>query len=73
VLAVADGGPGVPAEALPRLFDRLYRVEAARTRAGGGAGLGLSICKSIVEAHGGTIGAQLSAAGGLEIVIRIPR
>ncbi len=73
VLTVADGGPGVPAEALPRLFDRLYRVEAARARASGGAGLGLSICKSIVEAHGGTIAAQLSAAGGLEIVIRLPR
>ena len=73
VLSVADAGPGVPPEALPRLFDRLYRVEAARTRAAGGAGLGLSICKSIVEAHGGTIAAQRSAAGGLEIVVRLPR
>ncbi|MGH8482298.1 MAG: ATP-binding protein, partial [Nevskiaceae bacterium] len=71
VLSVADAGPGVPAEALPRLFDRLYRVEAARTRAGGGAGLGLAICKSIIEAHGGTIEARASAAGGLEIVVRL--
>ena len=73
VLSVADAGPGVPANALPRLFDRLYRVEAARTRAAGGAGLGLSICKSIVEAHGGTIRAQAAAAGGLEIVITLPK
>ena len=72
VVSVADGGPGVPAEALPRLFDRLYRVETARSRPVGGSGLGLSICKSIVEAHGGTIAAQRSAAGGLEVVIRLP-
>lgn len=73
VLTVADAGPGVPADTLPRLFDRLYRVESSRTRATGGAGLGLSICKSIVEAHGGTIRAQASAAGGLEIVLRLPK
>jgi two-component system, OmpR family, sensor histidine kinase BaeS len=72
VASVADAGPGVPADALPRLFDRLFRVESARTRGVGGAGLGLSICRSIVEAHGGTIAAQRSAAGGLEIVIRLP-
>lgn len=72
LLSVADAGPGVPPEALPRLFDRLYRVEAARTRAGGGSGLGLSICKSIVEAHGGTIEAR-AAAGGLEVAITLPR
>jgi two-component system sensor histidine kinase BaeS len=71
VVSIADSGPGVPAEALPRLFDRLYRVESARTRAAGGAGLGLSICKSIVEAHGGTIEAR-AAGGGLEIVLRLP-
>ncbi|MGH8442102.1 MAG: ATP-binding protein [Nevskiaceae bacterium] len=71
-LSVADAGPGVPADALPRMFDRLYRVEAARTRAAGGAGLGLSICKSIVEAHGGKIRAQASATGGLEIVVTLP-
>ena len=72
VVSVADGGPGVPAEALPKLFDRLFRVESARTRATGGAGLGLSICKSIVEAHGGTIEARKAAAGGLETVIKLP-
>jgi two-component system sensor histidine kinase BaeS len=71
VLRVSDAGPGVPADALPRLFDRLYRVDSARTRASGGAGLGLAICKSIVEAHGGTIEARPSASGGLEILISL--
>jgi two-component system sensor histidine kinase BaeS len=71
VVSVADAGPGVPDAALPRLFDRLYRVDSSRSRGVGGAGLGLSICRSIVEAHGGTIAAQKSAAGGLEIVIRL--
>jgi two-component system sensor histidine kinase BaeS len=71
-ISVSDAGPGVPAEALPRLFDRLYRVEHSRARASGGAGLGLAICKSIVEAHGGAIRAQATTAGGLEIVITLP-
>ena len=72
-VSVADAGPGVPAEALARLFDRLFRADSARARASGGSGLGLSICKSIVEAHGGTIEAKPTAAGGLEIVFRVPR
>jgi len=70
--ALADSGPGVPEAALPRLFDRLYRVEAARTRAGGGAGLGLAICRSIVEAHGGRIGARAARGGGLEVWFTLP-
>lgn len=74
VVSVADAGPGVPAEALPRLFDRLFRADSARTtRASGGSGLGLSICKSIVEAHGGRIAARATATGGLEIALRLPR
>lgn len=72
-LSVADAGPGVPDDALPRLFDRLYRVAADRGRKSGGAGLGLSICRSIVEAHGGTISARRSPAGGLEVVVTLPR
>lgn len=66
-VAVSDAGPGVPEQALDRLFDRLYRVEAARSRVQGGSGLGLAICRSIVEAHGGDIVARHSAQGGLEI------
>ena len=73
VITVADAGPGVAAESLPRLFDRLYRVDSARARGTGGAGLGLSICKSIVEQHGGTISAQAGGNGGLDVVIRLPR
>jgi two-component system sensor histidine kinase BaeS len=64
-----DSAPGVPGEALGRLFDRLYRVEGSRARESGGAGLGLAICKNIVEAHAGTITAQASPRGG--ILIRI--
>jgi two-component system sensor histidine kinase BaeS len=71
LLAVSDAGPGVPAETLPKLFDRLYRVDTSRTRASGGAGLGLAICKSIVEAHGGSIEARASSAGGLEILVSL--
>jgi two-component system sensor histidine kinase BaeS len=70
---VSDGGPGVPDAALPRLFDRLYRVGTDRSRGTGGSGLGLAICRSIVEAHGGTIAARRSAAGGLEVEVRLPR
>lgn len=67
-----DSGPGVPADALPRLFDRLYRVEKSRSRFLGGSGLGLSICKEIVASHGGEIQAAKSALGGLLITIKFP-
>jgi len=68
-----DTAPGVPPAALPHLFERLYRVEGSRSRNLGGAGLGLAICKNIVEAHGGTIEAHPSTRGGLLIRIRLPR
>ena len=67
-----DSSPGVPEDALPRLFERLYRVESSRNRATGGAGIGLSICRNIVEAHGGSISAAHSALGGLEIRVHLP-
>ncbi|MEZ5447746.1 MAG: ATP-binding protein [Thiolinea sp.] len=72
-LRFADSAPGVPDEALPRLFERLYRVDTSRNRATGGAGIGLSICHNIVQAHGGEIHAAHSALGGLEIRINLPR
>jgi two-component system sensor histidine kinase BaeS len=62
----------VPTEALGRLFDRLYRVDPSRSRAHGGSGLGLSICKTIIEAHDGTITALHAASGGLLIEITLP-
>ena len=67
-----NSGPGVPKDALPRLFDRLYRVDTSRNRGTGGSGLGLSICRHIVENHSGRIWAQSSPMGGLSIGIRLP-
>lgn len=73
LLTLDDSAPGVPDEALPRLFDHLFRVESSRNRETGGAGLGLAICRRIVEAHGGTLVATHSALGGLSITLCLPR
>lgn len=67
-----DSSPGVAAEHLSKLFDRLYRVESSRNRAAGGSGLGLSVCKAIVENHRGVIRASASSLGGLKITIELP-
>ncbi len=71
-LTLNDSAPGVPGEALPKLFDHLYRVESSRNRQTGGAGLGLAIARRIVEAHGGTMTADHSPLGGLRITVRLP-
>jgi two-component system sensor histidine kinase BaeS len=71
-LEFQDSAPGVPEKELGRLFERLYRVEGSRSRTSGGAGLGLAICKNIVEAHEGTISAHPSPLGGLLIRITFP-
>jgi len=71
-ISFEDSGPGVPDEVLPRLFDRLYRVDNSRNRDSGGSGLGLSICRHIIEYHNGTIHSEKSALGGLKIVIILP-
>jgi signal transduction histidine kinase len=55
---VADAGPGVPADDLPRVFEPFYRADASRSRETGGVGLGLALCRRVVEAHGGRIEAQ---------------
>ena len=68
-----DTAPGVPAEDLPRLTERLFRVDGSRSRAGGGSGLGLAIARAIVEGHGGTLMAAASSLGGLRITLAFPR
>ncbi len=72
VISIEDTGPGVPEDCLGRLFDRLYRIDSARTRELGGSGLGLSICKTIIEALQGQIWAENVSAGGLRIIIKLP-
>lgn len=70
-LRVSDTGPGIPSEHLPHVFDRFYRVDAARSRRAGSAGLGLAICRTIVEAHGGRIDAT-SNGGGSVFTVQLP-
>jgi len=71
-ITMEDSAPGVPPHAHALLFDRLYRVDLARSRAHGGSGLGLSICKALLSAHDGEISAMPSSLGGLAMVIRLP-
>lgn len=69
---VADQGPGVAKEHLPRLTERFYRVDAARSRDSGGTGLGLAIVKHIVERHRGTLEIESEPGMGTSVVIRLP-
>jgi len=72
VLHFDDSEPGVPKEMLSQIFARFFRVESSRSRTFGGAGLGLPICKNIIELHRGSIEACLSPAGGIRIEIKLP-
>ena len=72
VLEVADNGIGIPAEALPRVFDRFFRVDKARSRELGGAGLGLSIVKSICAAHRGRVEASSTPGHGSRFRVELP-
>src|SRR5215469_10405620 len=72
VIEVSDTGRGIPAEALPFVFNRFYRVDRARSRETGGSGLGLAIAKSICELHGGRISVQSSVGGGSRFRVEIP-
>ncbi len=69
-VSIADDGPGIPAEDLPRVFDLFYRGDPARTGGQGEAGLGLAICKRLVQRHGGVIRAENRA--GATIVFTLP-
>jgi two-component system sensor histidine kinase BaeS len=71
-LSVRDTGPGLPADDLPRIFDRFYRADESRQRGDGGSGLGLAIARSIVLAHGGQIRAESEPGQGLAVIITLP-
>lgn len=71
-IRVADTGIGIGRQEIPRVFERFYRADDSRSRATGGAGIGLSIAKAIVEAHGGTISAASQPGRGSEFTITLP-
>jgi heavy metal sensor kinase len=72
ILRVADTGVGIPAEHLPHVFERFYRVDKARSQAEGGAGMGLAICQWIVRAHGGDIRVESQPGLGTTFTVRLP-
>jgi two-component system sensor histidine kinase CpxA len=72
VIRVSDRGPGVPEEALSKLFEPFYRLDDARGRSSGGVGLGLSIAERAVRLHGGSVQARNREGGGLVVEIRLP-
>ncbi|WP_213953323.1 MULTISPECIES: ATP-binding protein [unclassified Variovorax] len=72
VIQMDDSAPGVAPDELSRMFERLFRGEGSRSRETGGSGLGLSICRTTVEEHGGTIEATASPLGGVRIVLALP-
>ena len=72
-IVVADTGPGLDAATAARVFDRFVRGEQSRSRRSGGAGLGSSIAKAIVEAHGGTITLETAPGTGCRFVVSLPR
>ena len=71
-IAVADDGAGIPSAHLPRIFERFYRADAARSREEGGTGLGLAIVKHLVEGHGGTVHAESELGRGTTIRFTLP-
>jgi signal transduction histidine kinase len=72
VATVRDTGIGIPAEHLPHVFERFYRVDKARARAEGGTGLGLSIVRSIVAANGGKVELESAPDRGTSCVVTLP-
>jgi two-component system sensor histidine kinase BaeS len=72
VLSVNDTGPGIGAEHLPHLFERFYRVDKARSREHGGAGLGLAIVEALVKAHGGSVVVSSVVGRGTTFTVRLP-
>jgi signal transduction histidine kinase len=72
IFRISDNGAGIPAEAMPQLFERFFRADKSRSRATGNTGLGLAISKAIVEVHGGTINVTSKPSQGAEFVIDLP-
>jgi two-component system phosphate regulon sensor histidine kinase PhoR len=70
---VEDNGPGIPARDLPRVFERFYRVDRARSRELGGTGLGLSIVKHLAQAMGGSVQAMSEVGRGSTFTVCLPR
>lgn len=73
VIRVSDDGPGIPERDMPNLFEPFFRVDRSRSKKTGGYGLGLSIAKRIVEAHGGTIAAENTGTRGASFVVTLPK
>jgi two-component system phosphate regulon sensor histidine kinase PhoR len=71
-VSVADTGIGIPEQDRPRVFERFYRVDKARSRELGGTGLGLAIVKHIVEGHGGQVWVEANQPQGSRFVVRLP-
>ena len=71
-LTVEDSGPGVPTEALPRLFEKFYRVQGRTTRSRPGTGVGLAVVRGLTEAMGGRVEARSSELGGLAVDVDLP-
>ena len=69
---IEDTGIGIPEEALPHIFEPFYRVDQSRSRAVGGAGLGLPLVKDIVEKHGGEVTVKSAAGEGTTFILRFP-
>lgn len=72
-ISVTDNGPGIPDEDLPYIFERFYRADKSRNKLTGGSGIGLTICKSIVLAHGGSINVQSNIGKGTKVTFTIPK